>query len=532
MQSTEKKATIGGKIPEQLISPFIHICQCLHATIESLAPVPDAREDILDFVAAQVELLLHLIRSINKKLPLPSCVAVLKASGSGLKVLSDLWPSVADVREKKKLLLMLLLSSVELCFINSDSIGMTEMEAVEASAEASNASLGLLPILCKCTEPADHCVISLTTVDLILKGFFTPATWFPIIQKHLQLKHIVHKLQDKNSLASVPIILKFLLTLARVREGAKMLLNSGFFSSLRELFAELSDVRPFLVIQSETPLSNSSDKVEKPQHVWGLGLAVVTAVIHSLGDSSSCTDIVDYVMAYFFMEKSYLISYHLNAPYFPSDANSQKTSFSYKTQTTLSALKETEHTLMLICVLAKHRDSWIKAMKEMDSQLRERSIRLLAFISRGNQRLGESPSRVVPLLCHPTLKEEFEWYKKPSLFNSRNGWFALSPLGCGLDPRFSTLSCRANPLVTKDQATDNMAPQTYFSDITAIQMYRITFLLLKFLCLQAEGAANRAEEVGFVDIAHFPELPMPDILHGLQVADLFIFLLVRVLCTF
>uniref|UniRef100_A0A5B6ZZV4 Nucleoporin NUP188 n=1 Tax=Davidia involucrata TaxID=16924 RepID=A0A5B6ZZV4_DAVIN len=514
--STEKETAVG-KIPEQLILSCIdHICHCLQITIESLAPILDDSEDLLDFLAAQAELLLHLIRSVHKRLSLCSCVLVLRTSGSGLKVLSGFRSSVTGVGATMKLLLMLLLSSVKLSCTNSLQGGARDKESVEAFAEVSNASLGLLPILCDCIEPAEYCILSLTIIDLILKSFLTPNTWFPIIQKYLQLQPVVQKLQNKNYLASIPMILKFLLTLAHVKGGAEMLLTAGFFPTLRVFFADLSDGEPFSVIQSESNLF--SDKVEKPQHVWGLSLAVVTAMIHSLGDSSSCTDIVDYVITYFFSEKAYLISYYLSAPDFPSDGRDKKRARAQKTQTSLSAFKETEHTLMLLCVLAKHRNSWIKAMKEMDSQLRERSIHLLAFISRGTQKLGESPSRVAPLLCHPMLKEEFEWYKKSSFINSRNGWFALSPLCCGLDPKFSAVSSRTTSLVIKDQAYANTgpAPQTFFSDTMAIQIYRLAFLLLKFLCLQAEGAARRAEDVGFVDLAHFPELPMPDILHGLQ----------------
>ncbi|GJM91701.1 hypothetical protein PR202_ga08104 [Eleusine coracana subsp. coracana] len=50
----------------------------------------------------------------------------------------------------------------------------------------------------------------------------------------------------------------------------------------------------------------------------------------------------------------------------------------------------------------------------------------------------------------------------------------------------------------------------------AVQIYRIAFLIMKFLCSQAKEAVKRAEELEFLDLAHFPELPMPDILHGLQ----------------
>jgi hypothetical protein len=35
--------------------------------------------------------------------------------------------------------------------------------------------------------------------------------------------------------------------------------------------------------------------------------------------------------------------------------------------------------------------------------------------------------------------------------------------------------------------------------------------------METEGAAKRSEEVGFADLTQIPELPMPEILHGLQV---------------
>lgn len=171
---------------------------------------------------------------------------------------------------------------------------------------------------------------------------------------------------------------------------------------------------------------------------------------------------------------------------------------------------------MLMCVLARHRNSWAKATKEIDSQLREKCIHMLAFVSRMTHRHGESPVTDSPFTCPPNLKEEFDHCKKPSFIHSKSGWFALSPLACRSKPEFTAPS---TSLIVKDQTTDNADPvcPTYFSDSLAMHIYTTTFLLLKFLCVQAEGAARKAEDVGYVDLTHFPELPMPEILHGLQV---------------
>lgn len=515
-QSLEKRSKIGRKNPDDLtLSCIDHICQNFHVTVELLALAPGASKDILEFLAAQAELLLHLVKSVQKRPTSPICV-VLKTCGSGLKVLSDLRSSVTMVNVTIKHLLMLLLLVMESTCLNSHRDGLKDKE-FENLAEISNVTLGLLPLLCHCIICAEHCTLSLTIVDLILRSLLTPNTWFPIIQQYLQLRHVIQKLQDKTTFESIPIILKFFLTLARVRGGAEMLINAGFFSSLKVLFSELLDAGPSFVGNNDKIPFNLPDKTEKLHQIWGLGMAVVAAMVHSLGDSF-CTDIADNVIPYFFSEKAFLISYNLSSPDFRSDDHEKKRARAQRTQASLTSLKETEHTLMLMCVLAKHWGSWVKAMKEMDSQLRETSIHLLAFISRGTQHVGESASRTAPLLCPPVLKEELDWCNRPSIINSKSGWFALTPLGSVSKTKSSSASA-TTALVIRDQTTDSSlaVSQTYFSDAVAMQIYRITFLLLEFLCFQAKGAAERADEVGFVDLAHFPELPMPEILHGLQV---------------
>ncbi|KAF9619942.1 hypothetical protein IFM89_010558 [Coptis chinensis] len=153
-------------------------------------------------------------------------------------------------------------------------------------------------------------------------------------------------------------------------------------------------------------------------------------MIYSLGGSSSCVDFVDTVIPYFFAEKDYIMLYHLDLSYLPSDVHGKKRARTQKTRTSLTALREIEHTLMFICVAAKHRKSWLKSMKEMNSQIRERSIHLLAFISRGAQCIAESSGRTAPLLCPPALKEEIDLNRKPSFINCKHGWFSLLPIGC------------------------------------------------------------------------------------------------------
>lgn len=506
----------GLNISKQVVTSCIdHICQSIHASLASLTPLGDAREEVvLDILTAQAELLLLIVRSVHTKLSQPDCVLILKASGYGLKVLCGSRPALAP-EKATGFFLMLILVSIKLTCDNRHSDISTGNESIDVSAEVSYSSLGLLPLLCSCVQHPDRCTLSLATIDFILKGFSTPATWFPIIQKHFPLPHIVQKLQDNTSSKTVPIMLRFLLILARVREGAEMLLNAGILASVRMLLSDLLEGGPLTVIQSER-------KTEKSQPIWGLSLALLTAIIQSLGDNSE--SVVDYVMVCILVEKAPSVFYYLSAPDLPSDIHENKRARALKSSTSLGELKEIQNTLALICVLAGHSNSWKKVLQNMESQLREKSIHLLAFISRATQHPGESPRRDAPLLCNPVLKEEFEFYKKPSFVNSRKGWFALSALGCKSILKSMPLPSKSTALVLRDQSNghSDSSPQTHLSDLIAIEMYKTAFLLLKFLCTQAEVAAVKAEEVGFVDIADFPELPMPDILHGLQVRHSYI----------
>ncbi|XP_077246551.1 nucleoporin (DUF3414) isoform X2 [Tasmannia lanceolata] len=508
-------ASRGEGIGESLIKSCIdYVCECLQTIIESIVPTPYPSEDLLKFLTTQAQLLLNLIRFLYRRVSVRTnrqhflrvCALVINTSGSGLRVLCDIRPSTVGLKKTVKLFLTLLLTSLEFSCLQAQE--KPNLDGVDTFAEVSLVILGLLPVLCNCIETDEYLNLTLAAIDIILKAFLASNTWLPVLQKHLHLQLVIKKLPEKDSLVSVPIILKFLLTLSRNRGGAQMLQSSNIFSSLKVLFALFLDGKDFPNDQDEMYLSPTFNKDEKPQHIWGLCLAIIISMINSLRDDSSCGDLVDSAISYFFLEKAYLISYYLSAPEFLTDEHSKKRAQTQNTQTSLTSLRDTEHTLMLICTLAEHRHSWSKFMKEMDSQLRERSIHLLAFISRGTQRIGESPNRNTPLLCPPILKEEVESYEREPFVNSKNGWFVLLALGC-------EAKTTASP---RDGANENpdAIRWTHFSDSAAIQLYRIGFFLLKFLCLQAKSATERAEELGFINLAHFPELPMPEILHGLQ----------------
>lgn len=458
----------------------------------------------LKFLTTQVELLLSLFKLLSASHGhgsdavqlLPICLLLLKTSDAALRLLSDARQS-AILHKAVKFFLTLFLTALESIYlICADKL---DSEA-DQCAEASLLSLGLLPVLCKYTENSVLCDLSVAAIDLIVKGPLTPSTWLPVLQNHLRLQLIIPNLKHRERLSSVPIILRFLLTLARLKGGARMLHSANAFQSVKMLLSFFMEDEPCSPDLDE-------DEDEDLRSIWGLGMTITESMISSLGDEASCTELVASAIHYFFSEKASLMYRHLSFPRVAGDDHSKKKARTQKARTSLSTLKETEYALMLTCKLAKHHRLWIREMKEKDSELRERVIHMLAFISKSTQRVGDSPIRAPPLTCPPTLKEETVDHERAPYVDSKHGWFTLAALGSAPQSRPSAVSL----------PTGNQPHRTHFSDTVAVHMYRISFLLLKFLCTQARVATKRAEELGYIDLEFFPELPMPEILHGIQV---------------
>ena len=69
-------------------------------------------------------------------------------------------------------------------------------------------------------------------------------------------------------------------------------------------------------------------------------------------------------------------------------------------------------------------------MQGVDSELWETCIHLLAFISReGLISTRDNVRESMLLRCPPLQKEEIAAHEKPSIINSKNGWFVVSARG-------------------------------------------------------------------------------------------------------
>lgn len=534
--------TLNAAFSEESIGLCVEdLCNYLLTSMQLLGPLGDPTNYMLNFLITQAQLLLILVRwmcsrimSTTKRMQAwPLYAKVIRTVITSLKLLMDIKPFIPDRLETMlRCLLAVLLTSLE--FIHSQNKeyqenreSKTDMQNVgDVFSDVSLMSLGFLPVLCSCVENKSVANLSLAVIDTLLKGFLAPNTWLPVLQKHFPTQCVIGRIRHDSWRDSAAVILNFCISLARVRAGAEMLQSAGFFSCLSTFSHFLRDELSLGSGNREGPFSVWHNS-RLCDGLWGLGLAVVTAMVNSLGENDAGALVLDNALTYFYSEKDYILC-ALYSPDLPANALGRKRTKHQRPQTSLVALQETGHAITLMCHLAKNQVTWLNVMQGVDSELRETSIHLLAFIAREGLICTQDNARKSMLLrCPPLQKEEIAAHEKPSIINSKNGWFAVSARGSmarrrrrpalqqsALDPGTNIV---ALSFVKGEAESESItASFTEYSDLVALQVYRITFLVLNFLCTQAQVAIKRVEEAGNINLVNFPELPVPEILHSLQ----------------
>ncbi|EEC66579.1 hypothetical protein OsI_32774 [Oryza sativa Indica Group] len=439
-------------------------CKSLQSAVDSLPPEVDNSGVLFPPLSGQVEFLLtitrilldHAKQSKSSRHLYPVIVLLIKTSGASTSFLFNLMPSSPALKQPVKSLLVLLLSLFEFIYKKVDM--KDGSEDVNIFGE-----LSLLSYTAK-----------------------MPKWGFIVYSSHIE----------------------FPLDYGADKDGAKILQSANIFAFIKVLLSQMS--------LDDSCLRNSLSTQTKDVKIWGLGLAIVSSLNHCMDDDISRNSVANSTIS-FLSGQVPLMSSYLSAQSVNTH-QSKKRTLLQKSQTSLSALSLTENILTLLCILAKYHFPRDTGMKEVDSELREIIIHLLAFISRGSERTGDSPNWNLSFGCPPIIKEEMKLNEEPPLIRSKYGWFRFAA-SCTLStPSVSGPPNAGLSLVIRDKnpADSDSMKQTRFTEMLAVQIYRIAFLIMKFLCSQAKEAVRRAEELEFLDLAHFPELPMPDILHGLQ----------------
>ncbi|XP_059074406.1 uncharacterized protein LOC131045463 isoform X2 [Cryptomeria japonica] len=517
------------------------LCDYLHTSMQLLGPVGDPTNHMPNFIIIQAQLLLIFVWWMygcitsrkNGMQAWPLYARVIRTVITNLRVLMDTKPFVHDgIETIVRCLLAVLLISLEL--INSQNIehnasrqSKSDMQNLgDAFADVSLMSLEFLPVLCNCVENDKFGNLSLAITDVLLKGFLAPHAWLPVLQKHFPTKLVICRIRHDKWQESAPVVLNLCLSLARVREGAEMLQSAGFFSCLSTFSQFVRNEISLSSGQTEGPFS-LWNKWGLSDRLWGLGLVVITAMVMSVGENDAGVAVLCNALTYFISEKDYILC-AIKAPDNLTDALGRKQTRNRMPQTSVIALQNTEHAITLMSQLAKNRVTRPDMMQYVDSEMRENIIHLLSFISKeAHLCSGDMPYKSMLLQCSHLQKEEIAALVNPSVVNCKSGWFSVAARGYVTKNRQSLSSQQTAPdpvksivplSFTKGGAELDAIPLfcTEYSDMIALHVYRITLLILNFLCMQAQAAIKGVEEDGNVDLVHFPELPVPEIFHGLQ----------------
>jgi nuclear pore complex protein Nup188 len=453
----------GGSVPEAFVMLGIKcICKSIQATMDSLIGtiIINAEEEsyISGLLSTQTELLLTLVKI--GKVHLHAIPVLTKVAISGFKVLADIRSLGPELNKTIKPFLLL---QLHLLGTYADREDASEDDSTEVASINS-----LLSPLCKYSKNPEFSNLALVCTDLIIKGNLTsPNISVSIVQNHLPVRDILQQVRNETISDSASVVLSFFLTLSRTKGGVQLLHSAHVLSFLN---AFLGEGDPFLT---------------KSVHLWSLGIAIITSLIHFVSNNSCYSDIVDEAVL-FLSEKAEVMSYYLSAPEVP--INEKKRPRPNNSRITLDALTLTEQCLFFVYTLSR-----CKVPLSINSGLMENVIHLLAFISKKSPKLP---------FCPPSCKEEVKLDRCTAVFKTKCGWFGIS------------------------------SEPTQFTERVAVQIYKISLHVLSILCVQAEAAVKRAEEVGFVDPVSLPELPMPKILHALQVSisSLVVFVLVNCTC--
>ncbi|KAL2650470.1 hypothetical protein R1flu_018598 [Riccia fluitans] len=540
---------------ENLKNYATELCDSLEGMLKIIGQLGDTTGFTQNFMASQVQLLLVFIRwfsvSGNKSLQKVSvwciCAQLTRTVINCLKKLLDttcfLELQTTDLLKPLfgSLLLLLELMHSQKNILDgmegSDLAGSQEIG--DAFADVTLVGLGFLPSLCRAAEKIEFAYLSIGIITAYMKSFLAPSTWFPILQEHFPLGISLSRMhEDPQGADFAKLMLNFCLVFVRVRNGAELLHTARIFSHLRMLNEQFKEEISFTVADMEGPFSVFHKSGKHHEGLWSLGVAVVTGLVRSLTDKDPRGLLLQNAITYIQLEQERLLG-ALRAPSPSTDLQGRKKAKLQQPRTTLSALKETEHVVALLCEVSHHSAQWSCALQDSVSDFGEMVVHLLAFIAReGLVRVGSTirSGTGTGFNCLPVQKEEKVAHTRPPTLGIRCAWFTVAARGSSAEedtPSASSQSPIRSPsqsfgpspskrtlsLSSSDSLKAGVAVvcrTSEYSEMVAVNIYKLAFLLLKLLAQQAHHAIRRVQEGGPPDFQRFPELPAPEILHGLQ----------------
>ncbi|KAJ7540471.1 hypothetical protein O6H91_10G016600 [Diphasiastrum complanatum] len=548
-QKWPREALDGAWTQSNLQECVVNLCNVLEKEMVAMGPLKRGDHNMSKFVLVQAQLLLILFQWLRNRVSLgfvhgcewfKICARVVRTSVVCLRHALETSESFHQENVPVKSLLAVFLIALELMYSEKRRDGSQENSTQSTSSgqglggafvDITLAGLEFLPFLCSASDVKAYEFLSLAAINLLIKGFLASSTWLPIVHKEFPTKRAISRL-SLSDVDAANALLQLCLTFSRAKKSAEMLHSAGFIDHFLVLSQQLREDSSFVASDSAGPFS-IWHKRPRQQGLWGLGVAVVTAMVHVLANNDINSSIVDSAFRFFRVESCRMLG-ALHTPYSINDSEGKKRARFQHPQTSLSSLQETQYVIALICELVHYHVLWENALQDAASTLREMAIHLLAYIAReGLARPSSYTSAGLALIviCPPQNKEEIIAQSRAPIVGSTSAWFAVAARGSVSNskkviPRLSSHSSPSSPLrknssfstavVVFDNAkADFSVAYSEYSDKVAFCVYSIASLLLTFICTEVQQAIQDSEGQ-IPNVSRFPELPAPEILHGLQ----------------
>ncbi|CAM6095025.1 unnamed protein product [Calypogeia fissa] len=529
----------------KLASYSTELCTSLEGILTTIGPIDDATNFTPSFITSQGQVLLVLIRWLSSlrasssKMIALTCGKLIGTVVGCLKKLLD-FQSFQQQQTKEliksflgALLLLLKLVHSTKCEEDEDhrSGQPRDKDVEDAFTDVTLVGLGFLPSLCKAIEKVEFANICIAVINVLTKSFLAPSTWFPVLQTHFPLAECLARMHENPSGANSKVILNFCLSFVHLKGGAELLHSAGFFSQLQRFTYQEHEIT-YPLGDMQGPFFVWGKQARQYEELWSLGIAMVAGLLRSSGDKDPSGRVLQNALAYIQTQRERMAG-ALRAPSSTMDLQGRKKAKALLPGTTLSALRDTQHVIGLLCEASNHHVPW--SLTDPTSDFGEMVVHLLAFISREGSNIRGGTS--LGFSCQPHSREEIIAHTKPVIINSNYAWFAVTARGCLPRERVSSVlsqspsrstshsltlspsrraSSLSSPSGSSGYGGSGGVPASKYSNMVAIHIYQLAYLLLRYMCQKAHHATQRVAEGAPPDYSQFPEFPAPDILHGLQ----------------
>ncbi|MCO5562546.1 hypothetical protein L7F22_016174 [Adiantum nelumboides] len=425
----------------------VEVSSSIELTMERLGPEGDPTQFMQRFLLAQLTLLRVFLQWIldSERQHVSNdhvgrlCSKVVSTLVKAVKPISSSLLSHNTMKQQLiKSLLGASLSCLELLIAQNGSQALkgymlklpSDYERAFVS-DITTLSAEFLPYLCSFVESKCHSSLAIFAICILINHFLVPHIWLPVLQMQSTISHALSLLHATEDTEIWFQVLSLLLSLSHVRNGVELLQAANGFSHILMFTEKLKEELSHGEVHG--PFSVSRRRGRRHE-LWGLSAAIVAAFVQALAENTR-DRAIEVAFAFLDSQKEQIL-HALQSPGCLSTETGNMVKCG-NTETTVSALQETNQALHVLVVLVRYPAQWAQVMGASEVVLRHKCIHLLAYIAKEGLMRNAISSGTPSFRCYPNTKEEVRSHRLPSRLNTTSGWFGLAAKGVSMTHRFA-----------------------------------------------------------------------------------------------